>query len=29
VLRADPLRDIRNTRQVELVLKRGKVYRRS
>jgi imidazolonepropionase-like amidohydrolase len=27
VLRADPLRDIRNTRSVELVLKRGRVVR--
>lgn len=28
VLRADPLADIRNTRSVQLVIKRGRVYRR-
>lgn len=28
VLTADPLRDIRNTRSVQLVVKRGRVYRR-
>jgi imidazolonepropionase-like amidohydrolase len=28
VLRSDPLRDIRNTRDIELVIKRGKLYRR-
>lgn len=28
VLRADPLRDIRNTRSVELVVKHGRIYRR-
>jgi imidazolonepropionase-like amidohydrolase len=28
VLRSDPLRDIRNTRSIELVIKRGRVYRR-
>ena len=28
VLRSDPLVDIRNTRSVELVIKRGRVYRR-
>ncbi len=27
VLRADPLRDIRNTRQIEMVFKHGKAYR--
>ena len=26
VLRSDPLRDIRNTRAIQLVLKRGRVY---
>ena len=26
VLRSDPLRDIRNTRSVQLVMKRGRVY---
>jgi imidazolonepropionase-like amidohydrolase len=29
VLRSDPLVDIRNTRSVELVIKRGRVYRRN
>jgi imidazolonepropionase-like amidohydrolase len=28
VLRANPLDDIRYTREVELVMKRGRVYRR-
>jgi len=28
VLRSDPLRDIRNTRGIQLVMKRGRVYRR-
>jgi len=28
VLRSDPLRDIRNTRSIQLVMKRGWVYRR-
>jgi imidazolonepropionase-like amidohydrolase len=29
VLRSDPLRDIRNTRSIQLVMKRGRVYRQS
>jgi imidazolonepropionase-like amidohydrolase len=28
VLRSDPLRDIRNTRSIQLVMKRGRVYRK-
>jgi imidazolonepropionase-like amidohydrolase len=29
VLRDDPLRDIRNTRSIELVVKRGRVVRKT
>jgi imidazolonepropionase-like amidohydrolase len=28
VLRSDPLLDIRNTRSIQLVMKRGRVYRK-